>query len=42
MGLKGDLEWTEKKLREIEEGERSPNSPPSLKYLRELKANIEK
>ncbi len=42
VGLKGDLEWTEKKIREIEEGRRSPKSSPSLKYLNELKACIEK
>ena len=41
MGLKADLAWTEKKIREIEEGKRSKNGPPSLKYLMELKAAIE-
>lgn len=42
MGLKKDLAWTEKAIREIEEGKRSKKGPPSLKYLKELKANIEK
>lgn len=41
VGLKADLAWTEKKIREIEEGKRSKNGPPSLKYLMELKAAIE-
>lgn len=34
VGLKADLAWTEKETREIEEGKRSPDSPPSLEYLR--------
>lgn len=41
MGLKEDLRWAEGKIREIEEGKRSPKGPPSLEYLQELKANIE-
>ena len=42
MGFKEDLAWTEQETWKAQRGEQSKQNRTYLKYLHELKANIEK